>query len=139
MVDTNTTVLDITNMVATLFCLSPKCVDAHYLSFGTRNKHTPVSTLQEIRVLDYRVIRLMMHMLGMVVTTRKHTDPLSTNPTCEERRAQLLLCPANCSLQNSLPRLAEKSRVIKDYGLRSGDSELISNTCIAEGEFFAVF
>jgi len=38
-----------------------------------------------------------------------------------------------------LPRLAEKSRVVKDYGLRSGNAALISNTCIAEGEFVAVF
>jgi len=38
-----------------------------------------------------------------------------------------------------LTRLAEKSRVVKDYGLRSGNTELISNTCIVEGEFVAVF
>jgi len=38
-----------------------------------------------------------------------------------------------------LPRLAEKSRVVKDYGLRSGNAELISKTCIAEGEIIAVF
>jgi len=46
-VETNTTALDITNKVAVLFCMSPTCVDAHYLYFGTRNKHTPASTLQE--------------------------------------------------------------------------------------------
>jgi len=33
----------------------------------------------------------------------------------------------------------EKSRVVKDYGLRGGNAELISNTCIAEGEIVAVF
>jgi len=38
-----------------------------------------------------------------------------------------------------LPRLAEKSRVTKDYGVRSGNAELISNTRIAEGEIVAVF
>jgi len=37
-----------------------------------------------------------------------------------------------------LPRFAEKSRVVKDYGLRTGNVELISNTCIAEGEIVAV-
>jgi len=49
-VETNTTALDIVNKAAFLFCMSPTCVDAHYLYFGTRNKHTPASTLQEIRV-----------------------------------------------------------------------------------------
>jgi len=38
-----------------------------------------------------------------------------------------------------LPRLAEKYRVVKDYGLRSGNAELISNTCIAESKIVAVF
>jgi len=46
-VETNTTALDITNKAAILFCMSPTCVDAHYLYFGTRNKHTPASTLQK--------------------------------------------------------------------------------------------
>jgi len=31
------------------------------------------------------------------------------------------------------------SRVVKDYGIRSGNAELILNTCIAEGEIIAVF
>ena len=47
--------------------------------------------------------------------------------------------PSELRLLNSLPRLAEKSRVVKDYGLRSGNAELISNTCITEGEIVAVF
>jgi len=38
-----------------------------------------------------------------------------------------------------LLRLAEKSRVVKDCGLGSGNAELISKTCIAEGEIVAVF
>ena len=38
-----------------------------------------------------------------------------------------------------MPRLAEKSRVVKDHGLRIGNAELISNTCITEGEIVAVF
>ena len=80
-----------------------------------------------------------MPLLGRVVTTRERTRPLSTSPTCEDRQAQLLLCPANCGCKNSLPRLAGKSRVVKDYGLRRGNAELISNTCIAEGEIVAVF
>ena len=49
-VETNITALDIANKTAILFCMSPTCVDAHYLYFGTRNKHTPASTLQEIGV-----------------------------------------------------------------------------------------
>ena len=122
-----------------LFCMAPTCVDAHYLYFGTRNKHTLASTLQEIRMRDYGVIRHLFPLLGRVVTTRERTSPLSTSPTCEDRQAQLLLCPANRGCKNSLPRLAEKSRVIKDYGLRSGNTELISNTCIAKGEIVAVF
>jgi len=138
-VETNTTALDITNKVAILFCMAPTCVDAHYLYFGKRNKHTPASTLQEIGVRDYGVIRLLLPLLGGVVTTCELTRPLSTSPTCEDRQAQLLLCPANCGCKNSLPRLAAKSRVVKDYGLRSGNADLISNTCIAEDEIVAVF
>jgi len=122
-----------------LFCMSPTCVDAHYLYFGTRNKHTPASTLQEIGVRDYGVIRLLLPLLGGVVTIRERTSPLSSSPTCEDRQAQLHLRPANCICKNLLPRLAEKSRVVKDYGLRSGNAELISSTCIAEGEIVAVF
>jgi len=62
-VDTNTTALDITNKAAILVCMSPTYVDAHYLYFGTRNKHTTASTLQEIGVRDYGVIRLLMPLL----------------------------------------------------------------------------
>jgi len=36
-VHTNTTALGILNKAATLFCMSPNIVSAHYLSFGTRN------------------------------------------------------------------------------------------------------
>ena len=119
-VETNTPALDITNKAAILFCMSPQAasVDLHYLYFGTRNKHTPASTLQEIGVRDYGVIRLLMSLLGVVVTARERTSPLSTSPTCKQRPAHLLLCPANCGCKNSLLRLAEKSRVVKDYGLR---------------------
>jgi len=38
-----------------------------------------------------------------------------------------------------MPRLEKKSRVVKDYGLRNGNAELILNTCIAEGEIVAVY
>jgi len=38
-----------------------------------------------------------------------------------------------------MPRLAEMSMVVKDYGIRNGNAELISNMCIAEGEIVAVF
>ena len=40
--------------------------------------------------------RLLIPLLGGVVTIRERTSPLPTSPTCEERQAQLLLCPANC-------------------------------------------
>jgi len=80
-----------------------------------------------------------MSLFEWVVTICERTGPLCTSPTCEDRQAQLFLCPANCGCKNSLTRLAEKSRVVKDYGLRSGNTELISNTCIVEGEFVAVF
>jgi len=113
-VEMNTTALDITNKVAILFCMSPTCVDAHYLYFDTRNKHTPASTLQEIGVRDYGVIRLLMPLLGRVVTTHERTSPLSTSPTCEQTQAHLLLRPANCSCNNSFLHLAEKSWVVKD-------------------------
>ena len=138
-VDTNTRALDITNKAAFLFCMSPTHGDAQYLYFSTRNKHTTASTLQEIGVRDYGVIQLLMPLLGGVVTTRERRSPLSTSPTCEQRQVHLLLCAANCGCKNSLPRLAEKSRVVKNYGLRSVNAELISNTCIAEGEIVAVF
>ena len=38
-----------------------------------------------------------------------------------------------------MPNLGEKNRIIKDYGLRNGKVDLISNTYIAEGEIAAVF
>ena len=38
-----------------------------------------------------------------------------------------------------MPRLAEKSRVVKDCGFRNGNAKLFSNTCIAIGEIVAVF
>ena len=113
MVETNTTALDITNKAAILFCMAPTCVDAHYLYCGTRNKHTPAITLQEIGVRDYWVIRLLLPLLGGVVTTRERTSLLSTSPTCEDRQAQLLLFPANCGCKNSLPRLAENPGLSK--------------------------
>jgi len=38
-----------------------------------------------------------------------------------------------------LPSLEGKTKVIKDYGLRNGNAELITNTYIAKGEIAAVF
>jgi len=73
------------------------------------------------------------------ITECESAGPLPTSLTCEQRQAYLLLCPANCGCQNSMPWLAKKSRVVKDCGLRNGNAELISNTCIAEGEIVAVF
>jgi len=38
-----------------------------------------------------------------------------------------------------LPNLGSKTRIIQDYGLNSGISDLISNTHIAVGEVAAIF
>ena len=46
---------------------------------------------------------------------------------------------STCPLPNSLPSLVGKSRIVKDYGLRNGNADLISNPYIAEGEIAAVF
>ena len=83
---------------AILFCMSPTCVDAHYLYFGTRNKHTTASTLQEIRVRDYGVIRLLMPLLGGVVTTRERTSPLPTSPSCGSMQAVCVRFPWYCKI-----------------------------------------
>ena len=56
--------------------------------FGTRNKHIPASTLQEIGVLDYGVIRLLMRMLGVTTREPRHTGPVSSSPTCKKKHAQ---------------------------------------------------
>ena len=63
-VHTNATVMDFLNKAATLFCMSPESVGVHYLSFGTRNSHDQASTLEEIRVQDYGVIRLLARASG---------------------------------------------------------------------------
>jgi len=72
-------------------------------------------------------------------TECESTSPLPTSLTCEQRQTHWLLCPAKCGCKNSLPSLVGKSRVIKDYGLRNGNAEPISNTYIAKGEIAAVF
>jgi len=68
-----------------------------------------------------------------------NTSRLPSSPTCEQRQAHWLLCQDKCGCKNSLPNLGEKNRIIKDYGLRNGKVDLISNTYIAEGEIAAVF
>jgi len=59
--------------------------------------------------------------------------------TCERRQEQWLLCQDTCGCQNSMPNLGSKTRIIQDYGLNSGISDLISNTHIAIGEVAAIF
>jgi len=56
------------------------------------------------------------------------------NPACEQRQAQWLLCQDTCGCKNSMPHLGRKTRIIQDYGLRTGKADLISNTRIARGE-----
>ena len=51
-------------------------------------------------------------MLGGVVMTRERSGPLSTSPICENRQAQLLLCPANCSCKISLRKNPGSSRIM---------------------------
>ena len=92
---TNATVKDILNKAATLFRMSPESVGAHYLSFGTRNSHDPANTLEEIRVQDYGVIRLLARASGGVGIT---------------------LFSAKCGSRISSPHLDNKSRVVGEYG-----------------------
>jgi len=65
-VHTNTTALGILNKAATLFRMSPNSVNAHYLSFGTRNSQDLARTLEEVRVQDFGVIRLLARASGGV-------------------------------------------------------------------------
>jgi len=51
-VDTNTTALDITNKAAILFCISPTCVDAHYLYFGTSTPQQVLSRRSECEITE---------------------------------------------------------------------------------------
>jgi len=102
-VHTNATVMDILNKAATLFCTSPESVGAHYLSFGTRNSHDSASTLEKIQVQDYGVILLLARVSGGVGIT---------------------LFSAKCGSRISSSHLADKSRVVGEYG---GNIEPISN------------
>jgi len=71
-VHTTAKVMDILNKAATLFCMSPRSVGVHYLSFGTRNSHDPASTLKEIRVQDHGVIRLLAPAQVLFTNTQTH-------------------------------------------------------------------
>jgi len=66
------------------------------------------------------------------------SHPLSSL-TCERKRERWLLCQDSCGCKNSLLNLGGKTRIIKDYGLRSGITDIISNTHIAVGEVAAIF
>jgi len=94
-VHTNATVMDILNKAATLFRMSPESVGVHCLSFGTRNSHDQASTLEEIQVQDYVVIRLLARASGGLGIT---------------------LFSAKCGSRISSPTLADKSRVVGEYG-----------------------
>jgi len=72
-------------------------------------------------------------------TKLDNTSRLPSGPTCEQRQAHWLLCQDRCGCKNSLPSLVEKTRIVKDYGLRNGKANLISNMYIAVGEIAAVF
>jgi len=120
-VHTNATVMDILNKAATLLRMSPKSVGAHYLSFGTRNSHDPASTLEEIRVQAYGLIQLLAQASGGECIIYERIDILATSLDCEDRQTLFL---ATCGSRISSPNLADKSRVIGEYG---GNVEPISS------------
>ena len=95
--------MDILNKAATLLRMSHESVGAQYLSFGTRISPDPASTLEEIQMQDYGLIRLLVRASGGVGIA-----PLS----------------AKCGSRISSPHLADKSRVVGEYG---GNIEPISN------------
>jgi len=72
-------------------------------------------------------------------TKLDNTSQLPSSLTCEQRQEHWLLCQDNCWCKNSLPNLGGKTRIIQDYGLRTGIVDLISNTHIAVGEIAAIF
>ena len=51
-VETNTTALEIANKTAILFCMSPTCVDAHYLYFGTSTPQQVLSRRSECEITE---------------------------------------------------------------------------------------
>jgi len=120
-VHTNATVLGILNKAATLFRMLPKSDSAHNLSFGTRNSHDSASTLEEIRVQDDGVIRLLTQASGGVGIIHERTEPLATSLDCSDRQT---LFSAKCGSRISSLNLADKSRVVGEYG---GNIELISS------------
>ena len=94
-------------------CIQTKALD-HLLLSDHRPAHW---NLREIGALDYGVIRLLMRMLGGLVTTYKLTGPLSTSSTCEQRQAHLLLCPAICCYKNSLLIATPRGKIQGRQGL----------------------
>jgi len=109
----------------------------HHIHEGEERKREDDYSDREMDNLDWDVLGHPPN--RDTITECESTGPPPTSLTCEQRQAYSLLCPANCRCKNSMPWLAEKSRVVKDYGLRNGNAELISNTCIAVGEIVAVF
>jgi len=120
-VHTNATALGILNKAAALFRMSPNSICAHYLSFGTIISHNLASTLEEIRVQDYGVIRLLARASGGVGNICERTDPLATCLDCGKRQT---LFSANCGSIILSLHLVDKSRVVGEYG---GNIELISS------------
>ena len=115
----------------------PLTSQLHHIHEGEERKIEDDYLDREMDNLDWDVLEHPPN--RDTITECESTAPLPTSLTCEQRQAYLLLCPANCGCQKSMPRLAKKSRVVKDCRLRNGNAELISNTCIAEGEIVAVF
>ena len=69
----------------------------------------------------------------------ENTSPLPSSPTCKQRQAHWLICPDKCECKNSLPSLVEKAGIVKDYGLRNGNADLLLNTYMTKGEIAADF
>jgi len=115
----------------------PLTTPLHHNNEGENRKTEDDYSDGEMDNLDWYVLE---HPPNRNTKTKcESTSPLPTSLTGKQRQAHFLLCPVKCGCNNSLPRLAEKSRVVRDYGLRSSNAELISNTYIAEGEIVAVF
>ena len=111
----------------------PLTSQLHHIHEGKERKIEDDYLDREMDNLDWDVLEHPPN--RDTITKCESTGPLPTSLTCEQRQAYLLLC----GCKNSMPRLAEKSRIVKDYGLRNGNAELISNTCITVGEIVAVF
>ena len=114
--------------------LPPQTGNNHEVEGGNRqNEYSD----HEVDNLDWDVLE---HPPDRDTKTKlDNTNQLPSSQTCEQRQAQWLLCQDKCGCKNSLPNLVEKPRIVKDYCLRNGKVDLISNKYIAAGEIAAVF